>query len=84
MAKVNSVSKTEAVDLIEKNGGKFATVTFTKNNGEERTINFNRSKSGTTKLGYLRVFDVKELGFKSVNPRTISALSIGGKKLTVK
>lgn len=84
MSKKSTISRTKAVELIEENKGKFATVTFIKKNGEERTINFNRSKNGTTKLGYLRVNNIKENKYASVDPKTITALHIAGKKLKVK
>lgn len=79
-----TISRTKAVKLIEENKGKFATVTFIKKNGESRTINFNRSKNGTTKLGYLRVNNIKENKYASINPRTINSLNINGLKLKVK
>ena len=82
--KNKTISRTKAIELIEENKGKFATVTFTKKNGELRTINFNRSKNGTTKLGYLRVNNIRENKFASVDPKTISALNINGLKLKVK
>jgi len=63
---------------MKASSGKFFTVTFNKNDGATRTMNGSvRAKQFMSSQGYVLV---KEGGknFRSVNPRTISALKIAG------
>ena len=81
MNKVRSrrVSRGAIVEMIDNSKGKIFTVTFTKNNGTERSINCNykRPMRGNN-LGYLNVYSMKDFGYRNVNTRTITALKMNG------
>jgi len=79
-----TISKNTAYSLIKESNGKFFTVTFTTKNGEQRTIN-GRLKPTKTKgsgknnskaLGYITVYSMQDKGYRNVDTRTISSLSI--------
>lgn len=82
---------TQAVrEVLEKNKGKFFSVTFTKKNGEPRTINghIGRKEGHTGKNTvshidkYVTVVENLPEGkyrFRNVNIETISRLAVGGK-----
>ena len=82
--KAKLISRTEAVKKIENSGGKFFGATFTKKNGETRTINCNHAKGAITKLGYVMVNCIKDKSIKNIDPRTLSALSINKEQFRVK
>jgi hypothetical protein len=72
-----TISRTKATELINGTKGKFFTVTFTKANGQMRSINGN-TKGKTTNLGYLNIYSLKDKGYRNVNPRTITSVSLSG------
>jgi len=76
-------SRTEIVDLINNSNGRIMSITYTKVDGTERVMNCQKQKGDTsTNLGYILVNDMQEKGdkkTKSVDPRTISQLKLGGK-----
>lgn len=78
-----TISKTRAVELINTSKGKFFTVTFIKAGGTTRTINGN-TKGKMTNLGYLNVYSMKDKGYRNINPKTITALSLSGNTYNVK
>lgn len=80
---IKTISKTRAVELINTSKGKFFTVTFTKAGGTARTINGN-TKGKMTNQGYLNIYSMKDKGYRNVNPRTLTALSLSGTTYKVK
>jgi hypothetical protein len=66
------LTPTEARDLVTAKGTKFATVTFTKINGEERTIN-GHFRAGKHILGtgrpvadhLIAIYSMKDAGWRS-------------------
>ena len=84
MTKNNVISKTKAVKLIEGTKGKFFTVTWKKNNGDLRMVNGNFKSGNMTRTGYLRVWSAKDKGYRQVNPRTITHLSVSGVEYKVR
>jgi hypothetical protein len=81
--KINKISKSKAVELIEANKGKFFTVTFTKKDNTLRTINCTRKVGATTNLGYLSVWSVQDKGLRSIDPRTITGLKLDNNEYKV-
>lgn len=81
MANTKTISKTKAVEMITASKGRFFTVTFTKKNGEERTMNGNLK--AITKLGYITMNVPKE-GPKNVDPRTLKMIKVNGTICKVK
>lgn len=84
---MKTISKTKAVELIEKFKGTLFSTTFITSRGEERTINGQFVK--TTSLGYIHVKEMSkvksgERSFKTINPRTMKYLAIKGQKYSVK
>ena len=84
MSRTNRISRTKAVELINNSKGKFFTVTFKKKNGDLRMINGNFKKGNFTPLGYLSVYSAADKGYRQVNPKTITSLSVGGTEYKVK
>lgn len=82
--KVKTITRTTAVELINKSKGRFFTVTFTKKDKNMRTINCNKRKDSTTALGYIRVYSTQDKGYRSINPLTISKLVFNGVTYKVK
>lgn len=83
-APVTAVSRTELVKRMKNSKGKFYTITFTKNNGDQRVLNCKSSKKDfMDDLGYIKTKDCKNR-YKLVNPRTITELRIGGEIFVVK
>lgn len=74
--KMTKISRTKAVKLINNTKGKFFTVTYRKNNGDLRMINGNFKKDNFTPLGYMAIWSAKDKGYRKVNPKTITQLSI--------
>ena len=76
------VSKSGLVKLIRNSEGVFA-VTFTKNNGKERTIIGIKGEQFMTDQGYI---NMTTLGGKrkTINPRSVIALLIENKVYKVK
>lgn len=70
-------NKGKAVELIKNSKGKFMTVTFTKKNGDERTINGNYKRpKRDNPLGYITMYSMKDKGYRTVNPQTIKSVSL--------
>lgn len=82
--RIKTVSRTKAVEMIDNNAGKFFTVTFSTKTKPERTINGLVKKDNKTRTGYIRMYSTQDKGYRSVDPRTISALKINGTVLKVK
>jgi hypothetical protein len=77
-------------ELLNSSNGQFMTVTFTKKNGELRTIN---GRSGVTKFlaggtktvdsnKYFTIYE-NNVGYRNINYDTVSEVKIGGKVITV-
>lgn len=75
-ASTQKVSRTKALELIQKNGGRFFDVTFTKKDGTTREMKCRIEKHNTkpTNFGYLLVLDVEDNTPKSLNLQTVSEL----------
>ncbi len=71
---MKTISRTKAVELINNSQGRRFTVTFTKKDGTTRTIN--GSRKNQTNLGNITIYSVKDKGYRSVNPNTITMLKI--------
>lgn len=70
------VNKSQAVEVINNTKGKFFTVTFTKKNGELRTINGNVKKPKTPNLlGYINIYSPSVKGYRKINAQTIKSVS---------
>lgn len=69
-----NITRTKAVKLMDKSGGRFITVTFKKKDTTERTINCIVKKDHRTALGYLRVYSIQDKGYRSIDPRTINKI----------
>jgi hypothetical protein len=77
--KTTTISRTTAVNLINASKGRRFTVTYTKNDGTTRTIN--GSRKNQTPLGNIRMKAIqsqKSIGYRTVNPNTITELRING------
>lgn len=84
--KTSKISRTKAIDLIENSKGHFFTVTFTKKDNTERTMNAQYSKKqaqNQSKLGYITLKDMTKKSPRNVNTQTLKALSIGGKNYII-
>lgn len=90
--KMNTITRSKAVELIKNSQGRFFTVSFTKKDNTERTINGRTkvtkgSKGGKNpaiNLGYISVYSTKEKGYRNVNSQTITSLKINGETYRVK
>jgi hypothetical protein len=91
----STISKTSAYKKIMENGGGkiFSVVCNTKNTEGRKLTGRLQAPSkvkGTGKatnvaaLGMLRIYDMVEHGWKTINLQTMSALKIGGKSYRVK
>lgn len=81
---MTKISRTAAVDLIKSSKGRFFSVTFTKNDGTQRTLNGNvKSKDLLDSMGYVKFKSSKE-GHKLINPRTIKSVKINKVVYTTK
>lgn len=78
------ISRTNVVELIKSNSGKFFTVEFVKKNNTNRTINCIMKNNGLTRLGYLNVWSIQDKGYRNIDIRTIRTVNIQGQKLTVR
>jgi hypothetical protein len=91
-----TISRDEAKQLIKETKGKIFTVTFTKKDGSERTMNARLGvkvylRGGqlaydAESKGLLPVFDMQiggENGYRMINLNTILSLKIGGNTYTV-
>lgn len=81
---MSRVSRSKAVELIKGSKGKFFTATFTKKDGSSRTINCNYKSGSTTNMGYIRVYSMKDKGYRTINPQTLKALVINNNTYTVR
>lgn len=84
MAKAKTISRTKAIAMIDDNAGRFFTTTFMKKDGTQRTINGLVKKDNKTKVGYIRMYSAQDKGYRSVDPRTISSLTINKQEFKVK
>lgn len=71
------ITRTRATEMIKEQGHRFYTVTWTTRAGAEMTINCVSRKDCVTRLGYIRAKVVRG-PWKSVDPRTMSKLIMGG------
>jgi len=74
------ISRTEATTLINNSKGKRFTVSFTKLNGELRTLN--GSRKNQTALGNITM-RIPNKGYKSFSPSNMTALNINKTKYIV-
>lgn len=76
--RAKKVSRTTVLSLMQKSGGRFFGVTFTKKDGTIRKMNvkLNTHHSKPTNLGYLLVFDSADKNYKSLNLQTLSEVRI--------
>lgn len=77
--KTTTISRTTAVNLINTSKGRRFTVTYTKNDGTTRTIN--GSRKNQTPLGNITmkaIHSQRSIGYRTVNPNTITELRING------
>jgi hypothetical protein len=81
---VTKVSKTEALKRIDAIKGRFFTVTFITQSGEERTINCNKSAGSVSTMGYLVVNSTQDKGIRNIDTRTIKAVSLENEVLEIK
>ena len=78
--------------LIVANGDKFVGVTFTKKDGQKRSLNGRlhaRSKTGkaptTAHLPeYLTIYDVKAGGFRTINLDTVESIRMKGGEFKIR
>lgn len=83
-SKTSKISRTDMVDLLKNTSGRFFTVTWIKNNGEERSINARVSKNNFySALGYIQMKTSKG-EIKLVNPTTLKKLTTNGVTYKVK
>lgn len=76
---VSDVSKTKALEIIKNTKRQFFGVTFTNKDNEERKLVCRvPGDVDPDFLGYLRVFDSKDGGIKTVNMQTLSEIRTGG------
>lgn len=77
-------SKTDAVELLKNNTGKFFGVTFIKKNGKKRTLNAHMQKDKfMDNLGYLKLM-TNNNEYKLVDPKNILEITINGNKYVTK
>jgi hypothetical protein len=82
MTRRTSISRTQAINLINNSKGRRFTVTFIKNtNGEIRTLN--GSRYNQTPLGNITM-SIPNKGYRSFNPNNLLELRINGYNYTVK
>lgn len=79
--KTNTISRTTAVNYINTSKGRRFTVTFTKGDGSTRSLN--GSRKNQTPIGNI-IMRVTNLGYRTVNPKTITELRINGSVYRVK
>lgn len=84
MGTVRSINRTTALNKIKENPGKFFTVTWVTKAGVEKTVNCLTKKDCETKLGYVRAYVPAAKGYKSIDPRTITAISIAGNNYRIR
>ena len=88
--KVHRISRQRALNMISNNKGHFFTAVFTKQNGEERTINCQYLKDQKNKsLGYVMVKEVQKMkdgtnSIRQINMQTLRKLRIGGQTYTIR
>ena len=80
------ISRTDALNLMRNNKGKFFSAVFVTKKATLRTIN--GQYQGTTELGYVIVAEngkrrKKEQALRNINLQTLEMLSIGGKTFNV-
>jgi len=78
------ISKKTAIVLINNNKGKFFTVTFTKKDKTERTINAVKKTGAISPACYLNVYSIQDKGYRNVDVRKISKLKLGGNTYKVR
>lgn len=75
------ISRTTAVDLINNSKGRFITVTFTTKDNRVRTINGPRKNQ--TQLGNITIYSVKDKGYRSFDPKNLTALKVNSQSYKV-
>ena len=87
--KVKNIGRTQALELIKNNKGKFFTAVYITKKDKLRTINCQYLKDqGVSELGYVKVVENvklknKEQGIRNLNLQTLQLLKIGGKVFNV-
>jgi len=79
----NTISRTEATNMILNSQGRFMKVVCKTKNGSINVMNCVKPKGSPTKLGYIIVTEVGQ-GKKSLDPRTLSKLSLDNKEFNVR
>ena len=85
--KTNAFAR-QVKELLKSNTGKFFTVTFTKKNGEERTLNCQqghfKGHDGDNTTAHIEKYltvRTSEGEFKNVNVETIKSVKMAGKTI---
>lgn len=86
-----TISRREALHLIENNKGHFFSVVFDKKSGEERVMNAQYlSDQSDSSLGYVKVKETGKMrtdpkkAIRNINLQTLKKISIAGKTYNVK
>lgn len=91
--KVASISRTEAIGLIQSSNGKFLSVKFTKKSGEERTLTGRTGVTAGVKgvpsaavgpMGYIRLYTNENGNWRLVDTRTISEVTLSKRTFKVR
>lgn len=88
--KGTKLSRTQALQLMQDNKGRFFTVTFSKKDGTARTLNGQYvAGQNPDPLGYVKVKEAGKMKsgenpIRNVNLQTLQAIKIGGKFYSVK
>lgn len=86
--KTNAFAR-QVKELLKSNTGKFFTVTFTKKNGEERTLNcqqgYFKGHDGENTTAHIEKYltvRTSEGEFKNINCETIKSVKMAGKTIS--
>jgi len=89
-----TISRTQAATLITESNGKIFTATVTKKDGKSRKMNcrlhVKKGVKGKTKtpniglLGMVKVYDMQEKGYRTLNLPNVTELRINKSSYTVR
>ena len=92
MSNASKIAQRSTISSVVKMAAnKFIGVTFTKKDGSTRRLNgrfgvHSKTAATPTTAGYkeyLTIFDVKSMGFRTINLDTISSIRTGGVELSL-